>query len=171
MSVITGRTWLFGDSIDTDIIIPARYLVLPIGEMKLKAMEPVRGDFASKVLPGDVIVAGRNFGCGSSREQAPVVLRELGIAGIVAHSFARIFFRNAINVGLPVVECATVQGAVREFDSITVDLESGKIRVGTSAEEHEGTRLPEFLLDIIEDGGLIPHLSTQRGGRRSFHEQ
>jgi len=158
MTVITGRVWKFGHGIDTDIIIPARYLILPLEEMKHKAMEPLDPEFAAKVNPGDVIVAGRNFGCGSSREQAPAVLRDLGIKAIVAASFARIFFRNAVNLGLPVVECEAVYDQVREGDVVEIQPDSGRIRIPAKAEEYSGSRLPDFLLKIINDGGLIPHL-------------
>jgi 3-isopropylmalate/(R)-2-methylmalate dehydratase small subunit len=162
MSVIRGRVWKFGDGIDTDIIIPARHLVLPLAEMKEKAMEPLRPTFPSEVRPGDVIVAGRNFGCGSSREQAPAVLKELGIGAIVAVSFARIFFRNAINLGIPVVECADLHEKVHEGDTIEIELSTGRIGVPGRGVECAGTKLPDFLLEIIKDGGLIPHLTARQ---------
>ena len=161
MSVIKGNVWKFGDGIDTDIIIPARYLILPLEEMKQKTMEPLNPEFPGKVKPGDVIVAGRNFGCGSSREQAPAVLRDLGIKAIVAVSFARIFFRNAINLGLPVVECQDVYDHIQEGDSIEIYLSSGKIVLPRQSLEFFGSKLPDFLLEIIQDGGLIPHLNRQ----------
>jgi 3-isopropylmalate dehydratase small subunit len=159
MTTIRGRAWVFGDAIDTDIIIPARYLVLPLDEMKLHAMEPERPEFASGVAPGDVIVGGRNFGCGSSREQAPAVLKELGVATIVAVSFARIFFRNAINLGIPVVECPEIDGRVEDGRTIEVDPATGEVRIGENRETLHGTRLPDFLMEIVRDGGLVAHLS------------
>jgi len=125
MSTISGKVWKLGDAIDTDIIIPARYLILPLDEMKHKALEPLRPEFAGKVKKGDVIVAGKNFGCGSSREQAPAVLKQLRISAIVAGSFARIFFRNAINLGIPVVECSEVYDHVEEGDSLEINFSSG----------------------------------------------
>ena len=158
MRSVTGRAWVFGDGIDTDIIIPARYLVLPLDEMKHKAMEPVRQEFASRVQPGDIVVGGRNFGCGSSREQAPAVLKELGVAAIVAASFARIFYRNAINLGIPVVECPGIQGKVTEGQTVQVDLLLGEVRPEGSSDPLQVSKLPAFLLEIIEDGGLIAHL-------------
>ncbi len=161
MSVVRGKVWKLGDGIDTDIIIPARYLTLPLEEMKHKAMEPLRPEFAACVRHGDVIVAGRNFGCGSSREQAPAVLRELGISAIVAISFARIFFRNAINLGIPVVECEDVHKHIREGDLIEILLSSGSIRIPEKGLEFSGSPLPDFLLRIINDGGLIPHLAAK----------
>jgi len=158
MSVVCGKVWKFGDGIDTDIIVPARYLTLPLEEMKHKAFEPLRPAFADGVSHGDVIVAGRNFGCGSSREQAPAVIRELGIGAIVAVSFARIFFRNAINLGIPVVECEDIYGNIQEGDLVEIQFSSGRIRVPEKGLEFSGSQLPDFLLEIINDGGLIPHL-------------
>ena len=128
MKTIQGKIWKFGDNIDTDIIIPARYLTLPLEEMKLKAMSPLRPDFAAGFSPGGVIVAGRNFGCGSSREQAPAVLKALGVSAIVAESFARIFFRNAVNLGLPLVECRETAGQFTEGDVIEIDPARGRAR-------------------------------------------
>ena len=173
MTTITGRTWVFGDGIDTDIIIPARYLVLPLEEMKEKAMEPVRPEWSAQVEPGDIVIGGRNFGCGSSREQAPAVLEALGVRAIVAESFARIFFRNAINLGLP-LDCENllperpgITAHVREGEVITVDVSIGIVIVGDGTTRLDGTRLPEFLLEIIGDGGLIPHLlKTQVSSQR-----
>ena len=158
MSVIRGNVRKFGNAIDTDIIIPARYLVLPLDEMRHKAMEPIRPRFAERLSPGDIIVAGRNFGCGSSREQAPAVLRELGITAIVAVSFARIFFRNAVNLGIPVIECEGIYSQVNEGDAIEVDPARGEVRIAADNRVFPGTKLPQFLLDIINDGGLIRHL-------------
>ena len=160
MSLISGKVWKFGHGIDTDIIIPARYLILPLVEMKHKTMEPIDPEFAGKVYPGDVIIAGRNFGCGSSREQAPAVLRDLGIKAIVAVSFARIFFRNAINLGLPVVECPAVYQHINQGDTVEIQLSSGKILIPRKTMEFSGSKLPDFLLAIIKDGGLIPHLTA-----------
>jgi 3-isopropylmalate/(R)-2-methylmalate dehydratase small subunit len=164
MSLINGRVWKFGDGIDTDVIIPARYLILPLEEMKNKAMEPIDPNFSGKVNQGNVIVAGRNFGCGSSREQAPAVLRDLGIRAIVAVSFARIFFRNAINLGLPVVECQAIYEYVHEGDQVEIQTSSGNIRIPAKGMEFSGSKLPDFLLAIINDGGLIPHLTAGNKG-------
>ena len=164
MSVICGRVWKFGDAIDTDIIIPARHLVLPLEEMKHKAMESLRPTFAGEVSDGDVIIAGKNFGCGSSREQAPAVLKELGISAIVAISVARIFFRNAINLGIPVVECKDIYEQVREGDSVEIDPCSGRMRLPERGLVFSGSKLPDFLLEVINDGGLIPHIAAKRTG-------
>jgi len=162
MSAVSGRAWKFGHAIDTDIIIPARHLVLPLDEMKHKAMEPLRPGFAGEVSEGDVIVGGRNFGCGSSREQAPAVLKELGISAIVAISFARIFFRNAINLGIPVEECEEIYEQVEEGDGVQIELSSGRVRIPERELEFSGSRLPDFLLEVVDAGGLIPHLAAQR---------
>jgi 3-isopropylmalate/(R)-2-methylmalate dehydratase small subunit len=162
MSIVYGKAWKFGDGIDTDIIIPARHLILPLEEMKHKAMEPLRPEFAARVGHGDVIVAGRNFGCGSSREQAPAVLKELGISAIVAVSFARIFFRNAINLGIPVFECEDIYRHIQEGDFVEVLLSTGRIRIPEKGLEFSGSPLPDFLLEVINDGGLIPHLAAKK---------
>jgi 3-isopropylmalate/(R)-2-methylmalate dehydratase small subunit len=162
MSIVYGKAWKFGDGIDTDIIIPARHLILPLEEMKHKAMEPLRPEFAARVSHGDVIVAGRNFGCGSSREQAPAVLKELGISAIVAVSFARIFFRNAINLGIPVVECEDIYRHIQEGDLVEILLSTGRIRLPEKGLEFSGSPLPDFLLEVINDGGLIPHLAAKK---------
>jgi methanogen homoaconitase small subunit len=121
-------------------------------------MEGLRPEFASKVQKGDIVVAGSNFGCGSSREQAPLALKEAGVAVVVARSFARIFYRNAINIGLPVVE-ADVE--VREGDAIEVDLSSGTVKVGERS--YQGNKMPPFLMEILQDGGLVAHRRKQRG--------
>jgi 3-isopropylmalate dehydratase small subunit len=159
MKTILGKIWKFGDAIDTDIIIPARYLTLPLEEMKTKAMEPLRPTFASDFEKGGIIVAGRNFGCGSSREQAPAVLKALGAAAIVAGSFARIFYRNAINLGLPLVECEGLSARAREGETVEIDLSTGKLALGEGRMEFSGSTLPDFLLEIIEDGGLVKNLT------------
>lgn len=162
MTKVSGKAWKFGDSIDTDIIIPARYLILPLEEMKDKTMEPVRAEFASEFARGGIIVAGKNFGCGSSREQAPAVLKALGVSAIVADSFARIFFRNAINLGIPVVECPEISQKISEGNTVELDLSEGLIRIPGNGSEFKGSRLPDFLLEIIEDGGLVRHIIKTR---------
>ncbi len=158
--MIRGKAWVFGDDVDTDVIIPGPYLrTKNIKELALHAMEGLDPDFAKKVRPGDVIVAGKNFGCGSSREQAPLALREAGVACVVAKSFARIFYRNAINVGLAVME-ADVE--CREGDEVEVDLAEGTVTVG--GRTFSGTELPDFLLAILQDGGLVAHRRKEKGG-------
>jgi 3-isopropylmalate/(R)-2-methylmalate dehydratase small subunit len=163
MKIVNGKVWKFGDNIDTDIIIPARYLILPMNEMKEKAMEPLRPGFSLEFISGGIIVAGRNFGCGSSREQAPAVLKALGVSAIVAEGFARIFYRNAINLGIPLVECCDIAKQIEEGDILEVDLSAGKIRLTGKGTEFSGSKLPDFLLEIIKDGGLVKNL-TKVGG-------
>jgi methanogen homoaconitase small subunit len=151
--IIRGRVWKFGDHIDTDVIIPGKYLRTT--DMKVfaaHAMEGIDPDFSSNVHQGDIIVAGENFGCGSSREQAPLALKHAGISCVVARSFARIFFRNAINVGLPIIE-ADIECA--QGDVCNIDLQQGKVRC--SDKDYPGTKLPGFLLEILTDGGLVAH--------------
>ncbi|MBC7097872.1 3-isopropylmalate dehydratase small subunit [Candidatus Bipolaricaulota bacterium] len=151
-----GRAWAVGDNIDTDLIIPARFLVTTspeeLGRHCLSGLDP---SFAGKVAPGDILVAGSNFGCGSSREHAPLAIKGCGIACVVAESFARIFFRNAINQGLPVVECGKAK-RIREGDVIKVDLDSGLIKNLTRGEEYPIAPYPKFIREILSCGGLIP---------------
>jgi methanogen homoaconitase small subunit len=151
---IVGRVWKFGDRIDTDLIIPGKYL--RTREMHIfaaHAMEGIDPEFAKKVKPGDIIVAGTNFGHGSSREQAPLALKHAGVACIIAKSFARIFFRNAINIGLPILE---VDIDCQEGDIIRVDLLKGEVVVPEKG-IFKGNKLPDFLLEILIDGGLVAH--------------
>jgi methanogen homoaconitase small subunit len=151
---IIGRVWKFGNGIDTDLIIPGKYL--RTREMQIfaaHAMEGIDPEFAKKVKPGDIIVAGTNFGYGSSREQAPLALKHAGVACIIAKSFARIFFRNAINVGLPLLE-ADID--CQEGDVIKVDLLKGEVVVPEKG-TFKGDKLPDFLLEILTDGGLVAH--------------
>jgi 3-isopropylmalate/(R)-2-methylmalate dehydratase small subunit len=154
-----GKVWKFGDDIDTDIIIPGRYLILR-GEDELAqhAMEGLDPEFPKKVNKGDVIVAGKNFGCGSSREHAPVALKGAGISVIVAESFARIFYRNAINVGLPLLEAKDISKKVSEGDEVDIDMDKGILKDLNTSEEFEVKGLPDFMLEILNKGGLIPYL-------------
>ncbi len=159
LGMIKGRAWVFGDDIDTDVIIPGKYLRTKDARLWAEhAMEGCDPDFAAKVKEGDVIVAGRNFGCGSSREQAPRALLGAGVAVVVARSFARIFYRNAINVGLPLIEADVLcsQGEIVE-----VDLAKGVVMVGDRV--YQGTKLPAFLMEILDDGGLVSHRRRQKG--------
>lgn len=153
--IMKGRVWRFGDNVDTDQIIPAEYLVtMDSSELAKHAFAKVRPGMSEKMIQGDVIVAGRNFGCGSSREHAPRALLGAGVSCVVAESFARIFFRNAINIGLPVIEAAVeaVEGV-----TIEVDLESGRIAVGSSGKEYRFKSYPPFITMLVEKGGLIPY--------------
>jgi 3-isopropylmalate/(R)-2-methylmalate dehydratase small subunit len=157
-----GKVWKFGDDVDTDIILPGRYLVLrDENELAEHVMEGVDPDFHKKVDKGDIIVAGRNFGCGSSREHAPIAIKGAGISAVVAESFARIFYRNAINIGLPLIECKDISMHVSEGDEIEIDMERGILKNLNTLEEFEVKRLPEFMLNILNKGGLIPYLKDQ----------
>lgn len=150
---ISGRVWKFGDNIDTDVIIPGKYLrTTDMSVFASHVMEGIDPQFSKKVQKGDIIVAGKNFGCGSSREQAPLALKHAGVACIVAESFARIFFRNAINVGLPIIEAKV---DCEEGDIIEIDLGKGLVKNKDSS--YQGTRLPDFLREILVDGGLVEH--------------
>ncbi|MDD1762153.1 MAG: 3-isopropylmalate dehydratase small subunit [Methanothrix sp.] len=157
--MIRGKAWVFGDDVDTDVIIPGKYLRTKDATLWAEhAMEGLDPLFASQVEPGDVIVAGRNFGSGSSREQAPRALLGAGVAVVVARSFARIFYRNAINVGLALIEADVT---VQKGDIVEVDLEGGTVRVGEKV--CQGTKLPDFLREILDDGGLVAHRRRQKG--------
>ncbi len=154
---MAGRAWKFGDDIDTDAVIPGRYLVINDPEgLARHIFEGVRPDFAVNVKSGDFVVAGTNFGCGSSREHAPLGLKGAGVKAVVAKSFARIFFRNAINIGLPLFICADVD-KINDGDSIEIDASKGVIYNQTSSESYKTTPLPPFLQDIVEVGGLVEY--------------
>ncbi len=156
-TIIKGQVWTFGDNIDTDVIIPGRYLIIRNPhDMASHAFEPIRPEFAKSVSQGDVIVGGINFGSGSSREEAPFVLKTLGIAAIVAESFARIFYRNAINLGIPLIELKKASASFDEGDLIEIHFEEGMIKNISQGTEYKGTKLPAFLMDIIKAGGAIP---------------
>lgn len=152
-----GKVWKYGDDVNTDVIFPGKYTytVMEPEEMARHALEDLDPEFASTVNPGDYIVAGRNFGCGSSREQAATCLKAAGVRAVVAESFARIFFRNAINQGLPVIQCAAAVAAVENGDMISVDFAAGEIR--TDKGSHPFAPLPESVLGILDAGGLIAY--------------
>jgi len=157
--MIVGKAVKFGDNIDTDVILPGKYLVLtdPV-ELAKHAMAGLDQTFPQKAQNGVVIVAGRNFGCGSSREQAPIALKHAGVKCVLAESFARIFYRNAINIGLPVLECPGVSSKVEEGDELAVNLEAGVIENRSRNSTLQATKLPAFIMEILKDGGLIEHL-------------
>ena len=155
-----GKIFLFDNDVDTDQIIASQYLLYPtVEEMKSHAFESLRPDFAQLVKAGDYVVAGDNFGCGSSREQAPAVLRALGVRAVLAKSFARIFYRNAINIGLPAIVCADLHDAVRDGDEMELSLEKGIVRTG--GRELSCTKLPPQMQKILNDGGLIAALNRE----------
>ncbi|MBI2305272.1 MAG: 3-isopropylmalate dehydratase small subunit [Chloroflexi bacterium] len=152
---ITGRAWVFGDKVDTDVILPGKYLVLSDeGELGKHALEGFDPGFVTKVQPGDIIVGGRYFGCGSSREQAPVALKGVGIAAVVAETFARIFYRNALNIGLPALECRA-RHLFQDGDPVSLNLETGEIRNLRTGQMAQAKPIPPFMMDIIAAGGLM----------------
>lgn len=164
---IRGKTWKYEDNVDTDAIIPARYLNMSTeAELAAHCMEGIDAAFARKVEPGDIIVAGKNFGCGSSREHAPVAIKGCGISCVIAETFARIFFRNAINIGLPILECPEAAQATKAGQTLEVDLASGTIRNLDAGQQYQATAYPQFMLDIIDVGGLIEYTrrKLQAGG-------
>ncbi len=159
---ITGRVWKYGDDVNTDVIFAGKYTysITDPKEMAQHALEDLDPTFVQNVRPGDIIVAGKNWGCGSSREQAVVCLKELGVGALVARSFARIYFRNCINYALPIVTCDAVDG-VASGDEITIDFEAGVVH--TPAGEYTFPPLPAEVLGILEAGGLIPYVRKQLG--------
>ena len=160
----TGKVWKFGNDVNTDEIIPARYLSLTEPKQLAEhVMEDADPAFPSKVREGDIIVAGKNFGCGSSREHAPVAIKGAGISCVIAHSFARIFFRNAFNMGLLIFECPTAAEALAEGDTIEVDPEGGTIKSTKTGKTFEVAPIPPFMEELLRDGGLVAHLKKQQG--------
>jgi 3-isopropylmalate/(R)-2-methylmalate dehydratase small subunit len=156
---IYGKAIKFGDNVDTDVILPGKYLTLmDPTELAKHAMEGLDPSFTRKVRDGAIIVAGKNFGCGSSREQAPLALKHAGVECVLAESFARIFYRNAITIGLPVLECPRVSIEVREGDELVVDVKAGEVKNKSKNLTLKATQLPEFIMEILNDGGLIEHL-------------
>lgn len=161
MAQYTGKVWVLGDDIDTDIIIPTEYLALKtIEDMKQYGFSPLRPELAGQIQPGDIIVAGKNFGCGSSREQAPEVIKALGIPCIIAKSFARIFYRNALNNGLLLLEQPELHDVVKEGDTITVTVNKD---VDYNGKKYPIASLPENLMEIIEAGGLVKAMRRRNG--------
>ena len=154
-----SKVWMFGDDVSTDLIIPGRYLIDRAPEKLAKhAMEGADSDFADNVEDGDVLVAGQNFGCGSSREHAPIALKAAGISGVIAESFARIFYRNAINQGIPLLILEDASEKFNAGDEIEVDWEKGKVENLTRGESYETASLPPLLEDIVNSGGLMKYL-------------
>jgi 3-isopropylmalate/(R)-2-methylmalate dehydratase small subunit len=155
---LTGKTWRFGNDVDTDLIIPARYLnSSDPQELATHCMEDADPTFAGKVGRGDIIVAGKNFGCGSSREHAPIAIKAAGVTAVIAASFARIFYRNAINIGLPILESVEASQAIEEGHQVEIDLESGAIKDLTSGASFQAKPFPPFMQELIAAGGLIEY--------------
>jgi 3-isopropylmalate/(R)-2-methylmalate dehydratase small subunit len=160
------KAWVFGDNLDTDAIAPGRYMKFGIDEIARHCLEGVDPCFAADVQPGDALVAGRNLGAGSSREQAPEALKHRGVAVLVAESFAGLFYRNAINLGLPAVVCAQAK-RIRPGNELAVDLVGGRVRNLTTGESLACEPIPPFLMTLIRDGGLLPHLQKRLAPRAS----
>ena len=154
--ILKGRVWRFGDDVDTDAIIPARYLNTsdPV-ELALHVMEDADKDFPTKVRRGDIVVAGKNFGCGSSREHAPISIKAAGIQAVIARSFARIFYRNSFNIGLPIFESRDASDKIREGDVVEIDADNGVIRNLSRGEHYTAEVIPPFMQELIAAGGLI----------------
>ena len=156
---IQGKTYKYVDNVDTDVIIPARYLNTPDAkELAKHCMEDIDAAFAAKVKPGEIMVAGKNFGCGSSREHAPLAIKTCGISCVIAETFARIFYRNALNIGLPILECAEAAKAINAGDEVSVDLDSGIIVDLTSGKQWTAEPFPAFMQDLIAAGGLASYM-------------
>jgi 3-isopropylmalate/(R)-2-methylmalate dehydratase small subunit len=150
---------MFGDDVNTDLIIPGKYLeLIDPEEMAEHAMEGIDPDFPKKIQEGDIVVGGTNFGCGSSREHAPLALKYAGIGAVIAESFARIYYRNSINIGLPALECPGITEAVEEGDTVEVDVAGGTVKITRTGVELNFTPLPDFMVEVLNDGGLVPYL-------------
>ncbi|MBQ7647329.1 MAG: 3-isopropylmalate dehydratase small subunit [Clostridia bacterium] len=159
-----GKVFKYGDNVDTDVIIPARYLNTPdVKELSLHCMEDIDKEFVKKVEKGDIIIGGWNFGCGSSREHAPMVIKYSGAGCVIAKSFARIFYRNAINIGLPILECEEAADEIKDGDLVSVDFDTGVISDKTTGKNYSAQPFPEFIKNIINSGGLLASLKNESG--------
>ncbi len=158
MDIIRGKVWKFGNDVDTDVISPGQYVASPMEELKKHVLESINPEFPQEVRSGDIIVAGSNFGCGSSRETAPAALKALGLGAIVAESFARIFFRNAIAIGLPIITCPEVFGSFAEGDELQLDLASAKVINVTKKKTLKAQPLPDEMREVLSKGGIVPLL-------------
>ncbi|MBO4376492.1 MAG: 3-isopropylmalate dehydratase small subunit [Lachnospiraceae bacterium] len=157
-----GNVFKYGDNVDTDVIIPARYLnSSDPAELATHAMEDIDKDFVKKVQKGDIIVAGKNFGCGSSREHAPIAIKASGVSCVIAPTFARIFYRNSINIGLPIVECPEAAEAIKAGDKVSVNFDTGEIRDLTTNQSFKGQPFPEFMQRIIKAEGLVNYVNQK----------
>ena len=162
MDTMTGKVWVLGDDIDTDIIIPTEYLALKtIDDMKQYGFSPLRPELAAQIKPGDIIVAGKNFGCGSSREHAPISIKASGVSCVIAETFARIFYRNAINIGLPIIECPQAAKEIQAGDEVEVDFDSGIITDVTTGKKFQGQAFPPFMQKIIDCEGLVNYINQK----------
>lgn len=162
MKAAEGTVFKFGDNVDTDVIIPARYLnSSDPKELAAHCMEDIDSQFVNQVSEGDIMVANKNFGCGSSREHAPIAIKACGVSCVIAETFARIFYRNAINIGLPIIECPEAAKAIREGDRVKVDFESGWITNLTTGEKFKGQAFPPFMQKIIDCEGLVNYINQK----------
>ncbi len=160
--LLQGKVWKFGNDVDTDLIIPARYLnTSDPQELAAHCMEDADPGFAAKVRPGEMIVGGKNFGCGSSREHAPLAIKAAGVSCVIAASFARIFYRNAINIGLPILESPEASAAIAQGDQVEVDLTTGTITDRTSGQSFQAAPFPPFMQELISAGGLIGYVRSR----------
>ncbi len=158
-----GRVFKYGDNVDTDVIIPARYLnTSDPKELASHCMEDIDLNFAKEVKDGDIIVANKNFGCGSSREHAPIAIKESGISCVIASTFARIFYRNAINIGLPIIECDQAVKSIDKGDKLEINFDTGVIKNLTKDEEYKGEAFPEFMQNIINNNGLVGYIKNSK---------
>ena len=158
-----GRVFKYGDNVDTDVIIPARYLnSFDPQELASHAMVDIDPEFAGKVQPGDIIVARKNFGCGSSREHAPLCLKTAGVSCVIADTFARIFYRNAINIGLPIIECPEAAEGIDAGDQVEIDFDSGRIYNRTKGTEFQGQAFPPFMQELVSAGGLVNYINSKK---------
>ena len=163
--MVTGTVFKYGDNVDTDVIIPARYLNAPSpSELAKHCMEDIDPTFPQRVTPGDIMVGGWNFGCGSSREHAPIAIEACGVACVIAASFARIFYRNAINIGFPILECPEAAAAIGNGDKVSVDFATGVITDETTGHTFQAAPFPPFIQNIIANGGLLSYLKARQKG-------
>src|SRR4030042_2564445 len=160
--ILRGKVWKFGSDVDTDVIIPAKYLnITDPQELGKHCMEGITPEFHQKIKPGDIIVAGKNFGCGSSREHAPLAIKARGISCVIANTFARIFYRNAFNIGLPILECADASDRIEEGQEVQVNLDTGQIQDLLGRQNFQAKAIPPFMQELVRDGGLMNHIAKR----------
>ena len=162
MKAAQGKVFKYGDNVDTDVIIPARYLnSSDPKELATHCMEDIDKDFVNNVKEGDIMVANKNFGCGSSREHAPIAIKAAGVSCVIAETFARIFYRNAINIGLPIIECKEAAAEIREGETVSINFDTGVITDETTGKMYQGQAFPPFMQGLIDAGGLINYVNSQ----------
>lgn len=163
MKAAKGHVFKYGDNVDTDVIIPARYLnSSDPKELALHCMEDIDKDFVKNVKAGDIMVANKNFGCGSSREHAPIAIKAAGVSCVIAETFARIFYRNSINIGLPIIECPEAAEGIDAGDQVEIDFDSGRIYNRTKGTEFQGQAFPPFMQELISAGGLVNYINSKK---------